>query len=337
FDVSDFDNSKTLVSKSANAVSNVFSLAYDAASGELFWPDLTSRSIVRGFPDDSLFVRQFLGETATPSLVFIDPRMGHMYWGGFREDRIFRSNLDGTDQMVVVEENVENPYGLAISFEQNLLFWSDVDLEKIFVSGLDGSNVRELWSFPPRSISLRIVVHEGNRELIWADDVNGTLEAIGFDGSNHRKLYDGGRDVNPMGLALDEENGILYWTDYVKGTINRLDLGSLSNEELQGGFREPIYLALADKGTTSSNTADFSTIALSISPNPSKGRLSVWVDGLSGSDGVLEIHNRDGKLLRSLPMPSSRLEVDASDLPSGWYICAYRNGSHSIQSQFVIL
>ncbi|MEO1519122.1 MAG: hypothetical protein AAFV95_29420, partial [Bacteroidota bacterium] len=42
FDVSDFDNSKTLVSKSKEAVSNVFSLAYDAASRELFWPDLTS-------------------------------------------------------------------------------------------------------------------------------------------------------------------------------------------------------------------------------------------------------------------------------------------------------
>ena len=68
-----------------------------------------------------------------------------MYWTDWGNDpKIESANLDGTDRLVLVNESLGWPNGIALDFEQRMVFWGDAREDKIEGMNMDGTNRRVL-------------------------------------------------------------------------------------------------------------------------------------------------------------------------------------------------
>ena len=50
--------------------------------------------------------------------------------------------MDGTSKIVLHQSNLGQPYGIAIDFDSQVLYWGDVELQRIESSNIDGSSRR---------------------------------------------------------------------------------------------------------------------------------------------------------------------------------------------------
>ena len=67
--------------------------------------------------------------------------------------------------------------------------------------------------------------------------------------------------------------------------------------------------------------------ALHASPNPVTGDLTVEVKGAIGAQAVIDIIDYTGKRVRSLSIPTGKVIVDMSSLPTGVYVVQYLDGT----------
>ena len=67
--------------------------------------------------------------------------------------------------------------------------------------------------------------------------------------------------------------------------------------------------------------------ALHASPNPVTGDLTVEVKGAIGAQAVIDIIDYTGKRVRTLSIPTGKVTVDMSSLPSGVYVVQYLDGT----------
>jgi len=56
-------------------------------------------------------------------------------------------------------------------------------------------------------------------------------------------------------------------------------------------------------------------------PNPAKNMFTLTCNGMVGKDADIEIYNSVGRLVKSLPITASKIDVDTETLPAGLYIC----------------
>jgi low density lipoprotein-related protein 2 len=62
-------------------------------------------------------------------------------WGRFgTSGRIFRTTMAGSLKKAIVDKDLSQPSGLAIDYEDRMLYWTDAVREKIERSTLNGSN-----------------------------------------------------------------------------------------------------------------------------------------------------------------------------------------------------
>ena len=119
------------------------------------------------------------------------------------------------EQSAIIEDNNDNPRGLAIHYRENLLFYSDWGSKPAIVRiGLDGSDRVELvtedisW---PNGVAVDQVLNQ----VYWSDAKLDRLEAINLDGSGRRIVLDGMHLLHPFSLAIFEDT--LYWSDWEGG------------------------------------------------------------------------------------------------------------------------
>jgi hypothetical protein len=67
--------------------------------------------------------------------------------------------------------------------------------------------------------------------------------------------------------------------------------------------------------------------ALHASPNPVTGDLTVEVKGAIGAQAVIDIIDYTGKRVCTLSIPTGKVTVDMSSLPSGVYVVQYLDGT----------
>ena len=86
-----------------------------------------------------------------------------MYWADYgerkrrREDKIQRSNLDGSGVETLVTTGIVDPWGIALDVAGGKMYWTDWETGRIHRSNLDGSGVENLVTrrlFSPRGIAL---------------------------------------------------------------------------------------------------------------------------------------------------------------------------------------
>lgn len=166
------------------------------------------------------------GGTHTPKQIQLDLKHRKVYWSDRDGYKIQRSNLDGTQNEVLVS-GLQNPVGMALDVEAGVFYWSDRNAGTIaraayaLPAGQTAANRKDidtLFSGLSRPIDLALDLAAG--KIYWTDrDDNVVYRAnLGIpSGKTHRNRTDKETLVTglstPIGMSLDLAAGKLYYTD----------------------------------------------------------------------------------------------------------------------------
>ena len=163
-----------------------------------------------------------------------------MYWTNRGEDKIQRSDLDGSNVEDIVTTG--SPRGLALDMVEGKIYWTDQGTRKIRRAELDGTEVEDLVTGLGNPVGLAVNVGEG--KVYWTDTSTEKIQRANLDGSQVEDLVTEGLS-HPTGLALDGVRGKIYWTDWGTDKIQRAYLDGYFVEDLvTSGLSSPEGLAL---------------------------------------------------------------------------------------------
>jgi DNA-binding beta-propeller fold protein YncE len=137
--------------------------------------------------------------------------------------------------------------GIALDPDAGKLYWSDVDLDRIYRANLDGSYA-ELLPITGLAWPMALAVSPANDLLFFGDQTQGRIGAAHLDGTGAHTLI-----TTPFssGLAVDELHHKLYWTASVTsetGQILRANLDGSSVEVVVTDHGRPARIALDPMG-----------------------------------------------------------------------------------------
>lgn len=136
-----------------------------------------------------------LGDVAPQTMADIDGRVllslavheDRMYWSEKDQDRIYRANLDGTDEIIWLSGYAE-PFGLTVHPGTGMLYWHDDN--HIYRASSDGSSVGVVIA---SALIGTFALDTGSGKLVWMEGNSGALKKADLDGSNIA-------DITPAGL-----------------------------------------------------------------------------------------------------------------------------------------
>uniref|UniRef100_A0A672TRT8 Low-density lipoprotein receptor-related protein 4 n=1 Tax=Strigops habroptila TaxID=2489341 RepID=A0A672TRT8_STRHB len=151
-----------------------------------------------------------------------------------------RQVLPHRSEYTLLLNNLENAIALDFHHSKELVFWSDVTLDRIMRANLNGSNVEEVVStglespgaspqekakwVPNRRIELSgLAIDWIHDKLYWTDSGTSRIEYSNMDGSNRRIIADT-HLFWPNGLTIDYAGHRMYWVDAKHHVIERADL-----------------------------------------------------------------------------------------------------------------
>ncbi|XP_059560178.1 low-density lipoprotein receptor-related protein 2 [Myotis daubentonii] len=128
----------------ANRVESVESLTFDWISKNLYWTDLSYRSVsVMRLADKSR--REIIRNLNNPRSIVVHPIAGYIFFTDwFRPAKIMRAWGDGSNLLPIVNTTLGWPNGLAIDWGALRLYWVDALFDKIEHSTFDGLDRRVL-------------------------------------------------------------------------------------------------------------------------------------------------------------------------------------------------
>ena len=123
----------------------------------------------------------------------------------------------------------------------DLVYWSDIDADKIQRATLDGSTIQDLVTMV-RSFGITLDVQGG--KMYWTNDFSGgKIQRANLDGSNIEDLVTTGL-MDLADIELDIAAGKMYWTDFDGSKIQRANLDGSNVEDLITGLTTPNNIAL---------------------------------------------------------------------------------------------
>lgn len=160
-----------------------------------------------------------------------DSVSGYIYWTDDEVKKIQRAHLDGTDQEVLVDTEVDHPDGIAIDWIAQNLYWTDTGTDRIEVSRLNGTSRKVVISDnldQPRAICL----DPAAGYMYWTDwGRDPAIERAYLDGTERKKIVS--TDLGwPNGLAVDLVKSQLYWGDAKTDRIEVSDLDGSNRRTL---------------------------------------------------------------------------------------------------------
>ncbi|KAJ2938967.1 hypothetical protein O0L34_g17783 [Tuta absoluta] len=166
-------------------VDNCEGVAVDWMGGNLYWTDdaLGTVSVARL---DKPSVRRALIQAANfnPRSIAIDPANGMMYWSVWAsavaaKGRIEAARMDASARHTLLDTDLHWPNGLAINYEENVLYWCDTYLNKIERMSLP-SGKRELVAQHsdqhPLMKPYGLALYEGT--VIWSEHATGLIKKL---------------------------------------------------------------------------------------------------------------------------------------------------------------
>ncbi|XP_058055099.1 prolow-density lipoprotein receptor-related protein 1 [Anopheles bellator] len=144
-------------------------LAVDWVGRNLYWCDKGLDTIEVSRLDGRYRRVLINSELQKPRAIALDPYRRYMYWTDWGDrPHIGRAGMDGSNQTILIKEQLGWPNALTISFETEQLFWGDAREDYIAVSDLDGRNVRILLS-KDRQPTLNL--HHVFAIAVWEDRI----------------------------------------------------------------------------------------------------------------------------------------------------------------------
>ncbi|GAA6108823.1 low-density lipoprotein receptor-related protein 4 isoform X1, partial [Tachysurus ichikawai] len=134
-----------------------------------------------------------------------------------------RQVLPHRSEYTLLLNNLENAIALDFHHSKELVFWSDVTLDRIMKANLNGSNVEEVVSTGLESPGGLAIdwIHD---KLYWTDSGTSRIEVANLDGS-HRKVLIWESMEKPRAIALHPIEGKIYWTDW--GNTPRIEYANM--------------------------------------------------------------------------------------------------------------
>ncbi|XP_061539466.1 nidogen-2 [Phycodurus eques] len=246
----DTSRSKTLLTLHGSIV---VGLSYDCRQNQVYWTDLSARTINRALmvpgAEPEILINSNL---VSPEGLAVDVNRRLMFWVDSNPDLIERSNLDGSDRRTLFDKDLVNPRAIIVVSSTGSLYWTDWNREapKIESASVDGQNRRVVVS---EGIGLpnALTYDYSSGHICWADAGTKRLECIFPDGS-------GRRVVNPSlnyPFSMVYHRNHFYYTDWRRDgviTVSK-DSGTLTDEYLPEQRSHLYGIAIATSHCLSGN------------------------------------------------------------------------------------
>ncbi|EZA62044.1 Protein cueball [Ooceraea biroi] len=198
---------------------HIIGIVFDTPSRTLFWADALKENIVKmhvpmeGEPGDPVVLHNLTG--SSPRGIALDVCNSHIYWvnSNTTDPSIERSNLDGSDRIIVIKENLYEPLAIAVDHAEQKIYWID-DVEgihfKIERSNLDGSE-REMLVHSKHQQPVYLAVD--SESIYWSDWVHSAIWTMpknakaGDIPMKFKSYYDSKRDADPAGIVTRDNVG----------------------------------------------------------------------------------------------------------------------------------
>lgn len=193
----------TLISKGINPEG----ISYDWTQKKVYWTDSSNNSIYAMDLNGSNLV--MIARVDRPRAIVVDPCNGSLYftdWGRFgTSGKIFKTTMAGSLKKAVIDKDLSQPSGLAIDYEDRMLYWTDAVREKIERSELDGSNRQILVSATIYPFAITVF----REHIYWTDlQLRGVYRAEKHTGANKvelvKRLEDSPRDLHIYSAARQQ-------------------------------------------------------------------------------------------------------------------------------------
>ncbi|XP_076800304.1 low-density lipoprotein receptor-related protein 4-like isoform X2 [Clavelina lepadiformis] len=123
-----------------------------------------------------------------------------------------RKMVPDKSELKPILRDLKNAIGLDYHIEHGLMFWSDVTLDSIMRSNVNGSEVKEVISSGLESPG-GVAVDWIHDLLYWTDSGTSRIEVADLEGRN-RKVIIWDNLQKPRALALHPLQGLMFWTDW---------------------------------------------------------------------------------------------------------------------------
>jgi sugar lactone lactonase YvrE len=162
-------------------------------------------------------------------------------WGANAQNRICRSNSDGSNLTVIAQGSGGNvgqqpyyfgPEGIAVDLAAGYVYWANVNGNKITRATLTGGNQTDLCtSTDPTALALDL----NHQKMYWSDTADKVIRRANLDGS-HIETVVSTDLLYVEGITIDSTAGKIYWTDIHTDKIKRANLDGTSIETLVSGY-----------------------------------------------------------------------------------------------------
>jgi low density lipoprotein receptor-related protein 5/6 len=196
-----------------------------------------------GHPNTNL-VEELLTGLSDPTGIALDVANEKMYWTDPVDDKIYRANLDGTDQEDLITTGTNHPYGIALDLVAKKMYWTDVIDNTIYRANLDGTGKETVVSGLGDPAGITLDISAG--KIYYTDPGAGKdhIRRANLDGSEVEDLVTG--LPNTIGIALDLTAGKMYWVDTTDDSVQRANLDGSEIEILwvASSSSNPYFIAL---------------------------------------------------------------------------------------------
>lgn len=126
-----------------------------------------------------------------------------MYWTDWGNvARIEKSSMDGRNRSVIHNTSLTWPNGLALDFQNQVLYWADASLDKIESSNVDGSNRRIITSFTDDLHPFGLALFDGI--LYFTDWAGSSVRSVDPRNGNITNIIQG-LNGQPFGIRAVSE------------------------------------------------------------------------------------------------------------------------------------
>ncbi|XP_006902182.1 PREDICTED: low-density lipoprotein receptor-related protein 2 [Elephantulus edwardii] len=187
----------------------------------VFWTDYTQDKVF-SIDMNSLIIQEVLNVSIEDSEhLAVDWINNKLYMVETRVNRIDLANLDGSNRVILISENLGRPRGIAVDPTIGYLFFSDwrslsgePRVERAFMDGSNRKNLVKSKLGWPAGITLDLV----SRRVYWVDCRFDYIETVTYDGLQRKTVTYGGTAIpHPYGITLFEDQ--IFFTDWTKMAV----------------------------------------------------------------------------------------------------------------------
>uniref|UniRef100_A0A3Q4I0A0 Nidogen 2a (osteonidogen) n=1 Tax=Neolamprologus brichardi TaxID=32507 RepID=A0A3Q4I0A0_NEOBR len=218
----------------------VVGIAYDCKENQVYWTDLSARSINRASMVSGAEPEVLINTNlVSPEGLAVDVKRRLMFWVDSTPDVIERANLDGSGRRTLFDTDLVNPRAIIVVSSTGTLYWTDWNREapKIESSSVDGQN-RQVIVSDGIGLPNALTYDSASEQICWADAGTKRLECISSDGSGRRVIH---ANLNyPFSMVYYRNH--FYYTDWRRdGVIAVNKHRSLFTDEYLPEQRSHLY------------------------------------------------------------------------------------------------